>query len=151
MKASQQATDIHSRITESALDRGWRIETILHLGAMSVDESLPEALAEALRDDLEEIAKAVGISGRRAAVIDEEEFLQRIRTRTQFGFLVSASTPVRQYISKETWTGGWGCFRSKWFYAEDFADLAPAIEQWVTESCAQDVSDSFAETAPAGQ
>lgn len=119
-------------LLDSALQRGWRFETILHIGGMTADDALPAALDEALDEDILDIAIALGVSDKAASSIERDELLERMRRRRQFGFLACVATPVRTYVaSSDTYLASWGHYARHWLYAEQLADLLPAIESWV--------------------
>ncbi|AEA65724.1 hypothetical protein KDW40_19185 [Burkholderia cenocepacia] len=135
--------ELNSKLTESAIDRNWRIETILHVGTMSPDESLPEALERALEDDTLDIALAIGLSRRKALEIDVEALLEHMRHKHAFGLLVNAATPVREYTGDDgTYFSSWGHYSTQWFYGEDLAEIQPKIEAWVEACCESDRKQS---------
>jgi hypothetical protein len=108
-------TDINYLITESALHKGWRFEAMFHLGAMSADESLPSAFDDALDEELLEIAIAVGISRRKALDLEKDEFLEHLRQKYRFGFLVQVATPVRSYANDgSSYFCSWGHYGTHW-------------------------------------
>ena len=138
-------------ILDSALEQGWRIETLFHLGGMTVDEdALPPALDEALDEDIGAIAIALGVGRDTAEQIGRDALLARIRRRGQFGFLACVATPVRTYLpGSESYLASWGHYAMEWLYAEQLADLLPAIAHWVDARNAQARRESDAAVADA--
>ncbi|WP_324810049.1 hypothetical protein [Ralstonia pickettii] len=131
--------ELNVKIIDAAMNQNWRFETLLHIGGMTGDDALPGALRDALEDAIDEIAVAVGLSAKQAREIDEEELLERMRHKRQFGFLVQVATPVREYLGDgDTYACSWGHYRTRWFYTEDIGALLKDIEDWVEQCCNQD-------------
>jgi hypothetical protein len=140
--------EANSKILDAAMQGIWRMETILHLGGMTGDESLPRALEEALDEDFEEIALAIGLSPKRVADLDKDELLERIRVRAQWGFLVQAATPVRSYVAGgDTCQFSWSSHYTHWFYGEDLCATIPAIEAWVAKCILDDRTEPVEQAA----
>lgn len=57
---------INEQITGSARENVWRFEAIFHLGSIAQHDSLPPACRDAIDEELVEIAKAVGVPGKKA-------------------------------------------------------------------------------------
>uniref|UniRef100_UPI0018EBAF2C hypothetical protein n=1 Tax=Ralstonia sp. ASV6 TaxID=2795124 RepID=UPI0018EBAF2C len=115
MTASARAMNpmnCNHQITESALDKGWRFEAIFHLGGMSVDESIPSALEDAISEETTEIAMAVGVSPSKADDIESEELFEHLRRKRMFGLLVQVATPVRRFEGDDD-----SCFTSWGYYS----------------------------------
>lgn len=140
--------EANSQILEATMQGIWRMDKILHLGGMTGDESLPPALQEALDEDLEEIAIAIGLSKKRAGELDAFELLERIRLRSQWGFLVQAATPVRRYVDdSDTCQFSWGAYYTRWVYGEDLTSVVPEIQKWVRQCVADDRKESAPQAA----
>lgn len=148
MTHAAHAPEANSKILEASMQGVWRMDKMFHLGAMTGDESLPPALQDAIDEDLEEIAIAIGLSKRRAAELDAYELLERIRLRSQWGFLVHAATPVRRYIDdSDTCQLSWGAYYTRWVYGEDLASVVQEIQKWVRQCIADDRKKSAPQAA----
>ncbi|HDR9174417.1 hypothetical protein VI03_24970 [Burkholderia vietnamiensis] len=131
--------EVNAQIVDSALQKGWRLEAIFHLGGMTADDAYPTAFEDAVDEDIEDVARVLGVSAGRAATIDRDALFEFARLKGKFGFLVQAATPVRTYLADtESYSASWNHYRSKWFYVEELGAAVPAIETWVAKECADD-------------
>jgi hypothetical protein len=132
---------INEQITESARENGWRFEGVFHLGAIVQHDSLPPAFRDAINEELVEIAKAVGIPGKKALRMDADEFVEYVVDKNLMGLLVNVATPVREYAESDdsnSYAFSWGHYGTEWLYGDDLAALLPKIEAWVTERSEED-------------
>lgn len=132
---------INEQITGSARENVWRFEAIFHLGAIAQHDSLPPACRDAIDEELVEIAKAVGVPGKKALRMETDEFVEYVLDKNLTGLLVNVATPVREYFEghdSNSFGFSWGHYGTEWLYGEDLAALLPKIEAWVRERSDED-------------
>lgn len=137
----------NSRILASTLQIGWRFDVIAHLGGMTGDDSFPEVLEQALDEELEDVAIALGVPAKRASTIEKDELLELARRKRKYGFLLKVATPVRNYFEGNSCSFSWGHYRTTWIYSEDMIESLPTVEAWVEARCAEDRERSTCKTA----
>ena len=153
-EVKKQSMDINKAIRNSARDRYWRFETIVHLGCLALAEALPPHFEDAVRDELPDIAQALGASEKKAFEMDADDLPELIRRKGAYGFLVQVAIPRRTYSDdSETFTSSWSCYAMDWLYGDDLESLLPKIETLVDKIASQDRERSRHEAAPvaAGQ
>lgn len=117
-------------IAEALSERVIRAEVITHLGAMACDDdALPDILArEVMEDEWAHEALGLPYPDHR---IEEWEFVEALREKRLFGWLVKFCTPVPLRINEHGGsTYSWGHYTGFWLYGESFEDLCKqAVER----------------------
>jgi hypothetical protein len=121
-----------------------RIETILHIGAMTTDgDCLPTALEDMLQDqDTDDLKRLFpGMPARVMETFDEgepSEFVEWVYRHKRLGFLVLFATPVMKHISEGHCSYSWGHYGTRWVYADTLDDALQQGLAWVAERRAKE-------------
>lgn len=115
-----------------AFDNNLRTEEIIHLATMCSTDPMADAAEEAFNDCWDQIMQALKLDIPRET--DLSELGSLLMQENLYGFLVSIGTPVPitfnddgSYIN-----GGFGHYATKWFYADNMADIFAQAVQWKT-------------------
>ena len=121
----------HIDIFEKTQKKSVRIERIIHLSSMLSKHDFPDDINDSFTEDWEEISRAIGI--KLIEFIHNDELTNFLYNRRKLGFLVLAGIPRPDKFStirKGYVANGFGEYKTKWFYVEDFEDVFPLINDW---------------------
>ena len=123
-----------------------RIGGVLHIGGMIADGGASSALEDFVNDAFDsyvqsELAEQLPWLKRFDMPTVEDFTMGAVDNRT-LGFLVKGERPVIDVKDVSADGNGfrcsWGCYQSRWFYGETFADAVLLAEKWAKD-CIADV------------
>lgn len=133
----------NSKIAEMCFEHNARFGTIVHLGAILVDDSyVPDALDSFIENHVWFEGNKNLFPKENPFIADEDfdprEVIDWLIDNRFFGFLVCVETPKLhpeqisfypdgRFLSA---TYGWGWTKIKWFYGEDFLSLVKQGMEW---------------------
>lgn len=119
-------------------DATCRIEHLIWIpGAVANVEALPnvfeEQFFECLPDNpnqilIQQLPVLKPFTNGRADVYELAEALVEVE-----GFLIQASTPVKDFHDRNSFVYSWGRYTTEWLYAEDFQSIPRVILEWVAQ------------------
>jgi hypothetical protein len=106
-----------------------RLAHIFHLATMTACDTLPRSLKDALCDDTSDVAEpqALGFS------LEEPEYPHdELVEHGKLGYLIHVETPVPRDFEKlgTIYNSSWGCYTSKYFYADDLETCIQMAVTW---------------------
>lgn len=127
-------------IAQEAFDLGLRVEQILHLAACEgVFESnhLPDPWDD-LMDSLDQHPSCQPLQELHEQSDDLEEFGHQLFHKRLQGFAVQLATPMRRYISEDSYQYGWGTYYSVWVYADTYTEAWNLGKAWAEQKAKED-------------
>ena len=124
---------ISKALAESWLDKGMRLDTIIHLGTMLNAGVPPIIVADSFYSGYDRIMEQLGLKADDYDPDDMECLAEALYDKGKLGFLVEVATPVPDYSSSTSFsTQSWGYYSTQWVYAESFVEALDKCEQWYT-------------------
>lgn len=131
MEMEMEMKQIMSEFFNSAI----RIEQIIHIGTMCMDDAWPDIASEAFESDAEDVFKAIGICC--PDEDDREEWSQALRDAGKMGWLVQFATPIPGSILDDSYSFSWGYYATCWIYDDDFYNACTKALKWHEEFIAE--------------
>ena len=116
-------------ISNEFFNQSIRIEQIIHIGTMCMDDAWPEIAKEAF--EREEVWVAIGIE--EPDDVSTEAWGEAIRDACKLGFLVQFATPVPENFYERGYSFSWGWYSTKWIYDESFESACKKAMEWRDE------------------
>jgi hypothetical protein len=142
-------TFTNKEIAQQLEDVTARIEALIHIGGMLTDsERIPDSIREMLSElDGEQIDELFpGIPDWAIENSDDgdySDFTDWVYEQGRLGFLVQFATPIMRG-DESCRTYSWGCYGTRWVYAETLSEAVELGLKWVAERRAQEALKSAA-------
>lgn len=141
-------------LSQRLLDVTASVESIIHLGAMTIDpRSMPDHLKELMTESsFDDIEQLFGMPKAQAEqIVDDcgDEFLveaiiEHLHEQQRLGFLVQITTPIMTKHERGR-SGSWGFRCSKWVYSKTFGEAVAEGLKFVAEQRAEEDAKFAAE------
>jgi len=115
----EQSMD-HKTLSKRFLENAIRLENVIHLGTMCVDQFPPSCVADAFEDDWINVARGLGVEPSTTPSDGPDNIAEFVVQQDKFGFLVQCATPVPSFNGDNSWEGMYYLF---WVYGEDWDEL----------------------------
>lgn len=119
---------MNQELIENLFEASVRAETIVHIGAMALQDGWSSSVEEAFEEDLDEVVDALSIP--LTFDMEKDEIVEMLHDKGKLGWLVKFSTPIPSHFHKSGWSFSWGMYTSEWFYGDDFEELCKKAIQW---------------------
>lgn len=120
------------QIISDFFDSSLRVEKVIHLGTMCMDDIWPTAAMDAFEDDAEEVWEALGSLAPDEA--STEEWGEALRCMRKLGFLVQFATPMpRDFSDDGGYSFSWGHYTTQWIYDDSFESACARALKWQEE------------------
>mgnify|MGYP000867274884 CR=1 FL=1 len=119
------------KIISDFFDSSIRVEKLIHLGTMCMDDVWPEIASEAFEEDAEDVWEALEHLEPDDAC--KEEWSETLRCIRKLGFLVQFATPVPYGFSGNGYSCSWGQYTTQWIYGDSFELACARALKWQEE------------------
>lgn len=120
------------QIISEFYDSSVRVEKVLHLGTMCMDDAWPDIAQETFEDDAD-IWTALGMAEPELESDDPEGWSETIRDARKLGFLIQFATPVPDRFYEGGFSFSWGWYTTRWIYDESFESACEQAMKWQKE------------------
>lgn len=132
-----------SGLSQRLFDATARVEKVLWIEAMltEMDTEHPEFSSFLENSSDEDIKRAFPEASAKlvkSLAQGTESFSEWLIMRNVKGFLVQFATPVRKYLSKNTFASGWGYYATRWVYGATLDDALKAGFEFVEDQRAKE-------------
>ena len=118
------------KIIHEFFERAIRVEKVIHIGTMCMDDAWPDIAAEAFEDE-EGVWAALGIE--KPDDVSTEAWSEALQDACKLGFLVQFATPVPEGFYEGGYSFSWGCYSTQWIYGESFESACNKAKKWQAE------------------
>lgn len=119
-------------IISEFFDRSIRVEKLIHIGTMCMDEwAWPSIARDAFEDDAEDVWEALGLE--EPEIQDTSEWCEVLVDCRKVGFLIEFATPIPWEFSENSWSSPWSCYHTKWIYGDTFEEACEKALEWQEE------------------
>lgn len=117
-------------IINEFFDNAIRVEKVIHIGTMCMDDAWPDIAAEAFEDE-EGVWAALGVE--EPDDVSTEAWSEAIRDACKLGFLVQFATPVPEGFYEDGYSFSWSWYSTQWIYGESFESARSEAMKWQVE------------------
>ena len=112
-------------------DSAIRVESVIHLGTMCMDDAWPDIAREAFEDDADDVWLALGTDEPEEE--DREAWREAIRDARKLGFLIKFATPIPENFYEGGHSFSWGYYTTHWIYDDCFESACEKAIKWQEE------------------